>query len=167
MSGDHACLIVVDESPEFPAAMVYAALFAKSAGWRLIMLRVNEPAEPAPWATVTEEIRRQAVVAAENLAQRFSAEVWAECGLTPIALIREGELKPEVRKVIDEDASIKTVILAAATGSGGPGPLVSSLAKGQGLAGRPVPVVVVPGALTKDEVRALALPMAAAAAPAA
>ena len=30
MDGDFACLIVADESPEFPAALTYAALLAKN-----------------------------------------------------------------------------------------------------------------------------------------
>ena len=162
---DFACLIVADESPEFPAALTYAALLTKAAGWRLIMLRVVEPAEPAPWATISEEIRRQAHVAAESLTQRFAAEIWAECGVTAQAVIREGDLRPELKKVLDEDASIKLVVLAAGgAGAGSPGPLVSALGKGQGL-GRHVPAVVVPGALSKEEVRALALSLAPAPAP--
>src|SRR5688572_11516891 len=106
MSSGHACLVIADESPEFPAALIYAAHMAKGAGWRLIMLRVIEPAEPAPWASVSEEIRRQSHAAAESLTQRFAAEVWAECGLTAEPLVRVGELKPEVRRLIEEDASI-------------------------------------------------------------
>ena len=157
-----ACLVVADESEEFPDALTYAGLLAKSAGWRLVMLRVLEPADPAPWASITEEMRRQAQSAAESLTQRFAAEVWAECGVNVEPVLREGEVRPEIRKLLDEDPSIKLVVLAAAAGPGGPGPLVASLAKSQGLGNRPVPVLVVPGALTKDEVRALALPVGAA-----
>jgi Universal stress protein family len=158
MSDGFACLIVADESAEFPAALTYAALLAKSAGWRLVMLRVIEPSEPAPWATISEEIRRQAHAAAESLTQRFAAETWAECGVTPESVLREGELKPELRKLLDEDPAIKLLVLASAVGAGSAGPLVSSLAKGHGLGGRAVPVIVVPGALSKEEVRGLALP---------
>lgn len=164
---EFAALIVADESPEFPAALTYAALLAKTHNWRLVMLRIVEPSEPAPWASISEEIRRQAHAAAESLTKRFSAEVWAECGITPEAVIREGDLRPELRKLLDEDEGIKLVVLASASGAGGPGPLVSSLAKGQGVGGggRSVPVVVVPGALSKEEVRALALVLATPAAP--
>jgi hypothetical protein len=158
MSSGFACLVIADESPEFPAALTYASLLAKGAGWRLVMLRVIEPSEPAPWASVSEEIRRQAQSAGESLIQRFSAEIWAETGVTAEAIIVEGDLRPEVRKLIEADPSIALVVLAAAHGPGGPGPLVASLAKGQGLGGRAVPVLVVPGALSKEEVRALGLP---------
>lgn len=152
----YACLVIADESEEFPVALLYGGILAKSAGWRLIMLRVIEPSDPAPWATITEEIRQQAHAAGESLTQRFAAEIWAECGITAEPVLREGDLKPEIRKYLNEDASIKLLVLASAPPPASPGPLVSSLAK-QGLGGRAVPVVVVPGVLSKDEIRALAV----------
>ncbi len=154
-----ALLVVADESPEFPAALTYAAHLAKAAGWRLIMLRVIENNEPAPWMTVSEEMRRQALVGAEALTQRFAAEIWAEHAIEADRAIRQGDLKPQVRRFIEETPAVKLVVLAAAASNRGPGPLVASLAKSQGLGARAVPVIVVPGALDKDEVRALALPL--------
>jgi Universal stress protein family len=165
MKDGFACLVIADESPEFPAALAYGSLLAKATGWRLIMLRVIEPAEPAPWAVVSEEMRRQAMSHAESLTQRFAAEVWAECGIEAERIIRQGELKPEVRRFIEEEPAVNVVVLAAAGGNRGPGPLVASLAKAQGLGGRAVPVMVVPGVLSKAEIRALALPLGEAAAP--
>lgn len=159
MNTDLAILVVADESEEFRAALVYAGLLAKSTGWRLIMLRVIEPSDPAPWASISEEMRRQAQAAAESLTQRFAAEVWAECGVTVEPVLREGDLKPELRKLLDEDATIKLVVLAAASGPGGPGPLVAQLGRAQGLGGRAAPVLVVPGGLSREEIRALALPI--------
>lgn len=162
MSEQFAVLVIADESEEFPDALIYGGLICRNTGWRLVMLRVIEPSDPAPWASITEEMRRQAYDAAESLTQRFAAEVWAECGVTAEPVLREGDLKPELRKLIEEDASIKLVVLASAHGPGGPGPLVTQLGKSAGLGPRPVPVLVVPGALTRDEIRALALPVAIA-----
>jgi hypothetical protein len=162
MSEQFAVLVIADESEEFPDALVYAGLICRNTGWRLAMLRVIEPSDPAPWASITEEMRRQAYDAAESLTQRFAAEAWAECGVTAEPVLREGELKRELRKLIEQDATIKLVVLASAHGPGGPGPLVTQLGKSAGLGPRPVPVLVVPGALTRDEIRALALPVAIA-----
>jgi hypothetical protein len=77
-------------------------------------------------------------------------------------VLREGDLKPELRKLLQEDSTIKLVVLAAATPPSSPGPLISAAGQDGGLSPRPVPVVVVPGALSRDEIRAIALPMAAA-----
>jgi hypothetical protein len=104
-------------------------------------------------------MRRQAQSSAESLTQRFAAEVWAECGITAEPVLREGDLKPELRKLLEEDRSIKLLVLASEAGPRGPGPLVAQLGKSAGLGGRPVPVMVVPGALTRAEIRALALPL--------
>ena len=157
-----SCLVIADESEEFPDALIYAGLLCRYTGWRLRMLRVIEPSDPAPWASITEEMRRQARDAAESLTQRFAAEAWAECGITAEPILREGDLKPELRKFLQEETSVKLVVLAAASPPSGLGALVSQLGRSGGLSSRPVPVVVVPGALSRDEIRALALPMAAA-----
>lgn len=162
MSDRYACLVIADESEEFPDALIYAGLLCKNTGWRLVMLRVIEPSDPAPWASITDEMRRQARDAAESLTQRFAAEVWAECGVTAEPVLREGDLKPELRKLLEQDTSIKLVVLASAAGPGGPGPLVSQLGKSAGLGPRPVPVLVVPGALSREDIRKLALPLAEA-----
>lgn len=159
MSERNACLVIADESKEFPAALTYAGQLAKVNGWRLVMLRVIEPSDPAPWASITEEMRRQALDAAESLTQRFAAEVWAECGVTAEPVLREGSAKQELKKLIDEDLSLKLVVLAAAHGGSGPGPLVQSLSKSAGLSTRHIPVMVIPGALSREEIRALAVPM--------
>lgn len=161
MSDNSACLVIADESEEFSAALTYAGLLAKRTGWRLVMLRVIEPSDPAPWASISEEMRRQAQLAAESLTQRFAAQIWAECGITAEPVLREGELKPELRKLLEEDQSIKLVVLASAAGPGGPGPLVAQLGRSQGLGGRAVPVLVAPGSLTREEIHALALPLGA------
>lgn len=153
-----AILVVADESEEFPAALTYAGVQAKHTGARLVMLRVIEPTDPAPWASITEEMRRQAQDAAESLTQRFAAEVWAECGVTAEPVLREGDLKPELGKLLEEDGSIRLLVLASEVGPRGPGPLVAQLGRSAGLGGRAVPVMVVPGSLSRAEIRALALP---------
>jgi hypothetical protein len=157
-----ACLVIADETPEFPAALTYASRLAKGAGWRLIMLRIVEPPDPAPWVSVSEEIRRQGAAAAESLTQRFAAEIWAETGVATEIIIREGDLKPELKKLLEEQPSIHLLVLASGHGAGGPGPLVTALGKSHGLGTRPVPVLVLPGALSKQDVRALDLPVGAA-----
>jgi nucleotide-binding universal stress UspA family protein len=167
MSGALKSLVIADESPEFPAALHYAALRAKRTGEAIVMLRVVEPPEPAEWVSVSEEIRRQAAEAAEALTQRFAAEVWAETGLTVEIVIREGDLKAEIRRLLEEDKAVKIIVLAAGSGKGGPGPLVSSLAKGHAFGARALPVLVVPGGLSKEELKALADPEAPAEPPAA
>lgn len=151
-------LVIADESPEFPAALTYAARRAKLTDAGVVLLRVIAPTPPAEWVAVSEEIRRQAADAAEALAERYAAEVWAESGLTVEIIVREGDLKAEIKRLIDEDPSIKVLALAAGAGAGGPGPLVTLAARGQSFAARAVPVLIVPGALPREQLLALAEP---------
>ena len=61
--------------------------------------------------------------------------------------------REEILNLIEEDEDIAILILAASTGTEGPGPLVSSLYKNIGQ--YPVPVGIVPGNLTDEELDAL------------
>jgi nucleotide-binding universal stress UspA family protein len=157
VSGGFSFLVVADESPEFNAALIFAALRAKAIGGGLKVLIVIEPVEAAGWASVDAHIRAEAFEEAQQLAEQCVVDVQREAGLTPEAIFREGEVRAEIKRVLEEDPSIHFVVLAAGTGVGGPGPLVSSIAKGMGPWAR-VPVVIVPGHLSLEELRALAAP---------
>jgi nucleotide-binding universal stress UspA family protein len=161
MSQGFSFLVVADESPEFSAALMFAALRAKAIGGGIKVLLVIEPVEAAGWASVDAQIRAEALEEAQALGLRLRDEVLAEAGLEPELIYREGEPRSEIKRLLEDDLSIHFVVLAAGTGAGGPGPLVSSIAKGIGPWGR-VPVVIVPGHLSKDELRALATPLAKA-----
>lgn len=151
-------LVIADDSAEFAAALAYAAHRVTHTGAALLILRVVDTVtDHAHWVSVGEEMRAEALEAAEAQAERLAAETWAETGVQPEIVIREGELRAELRRLLDEDMDIRIIVLGAGVGRDGPGPLVSSLAK-QGIGGRPIPVLVVPGSLSREEARALALP---------
>ena len=58
--------------------------------------------------------------------------------------------------LIDEDEDISILVLGAGTEAEGPGPLVSSLGAGSRAGTFPIPIYIVPGDLTREEVAALA-----------
>ena len=55
--------------------------------------------------------------------------------------------------MIEDDEDIAILVLAAATGKEGPGPLVSSLIKNAGEF--PIPVAIVPGNLSDEDLDAV------------
>ncbi len=59
----------------------------------------------------------------------------------------------EILNLIDEDEDIATLVLAAGTGSEGPGPLVSNLGNTAGTF--PIPVAIVPGHLSDEDLDSL------------
>ena len=149
-------LVVVDDSPEFEAALRYAARRARSTGGHLVMLRIIPPAaSDAHWAGVREEIERQTRAEAEATLNGWAAEAGERSGSTPILLIERGDPQGCIRKVVGEDPDIKILVLAA--GSNAPGPLVAAVVKqGASFTGRKLPVTIVPGELTEKEIEDLA-----------
>jgi hypothetical protein len=107
---------------------------------------------------VREEIARQQRQEAEADLQQSAEYVQAETGLPPEFLIHEADsVRAALKKVLTEDPDIKIMVLAAGTGRGGPGPLVSAIAKdGVRFGDRKVPITIVPGDLNDDEISDLA-----------
>ena len=74
--------------------------------------------------------------------------------IEPELVIREGKKADEVRALIEEDEDIAVLVLGASESTEGPGPLVSSIAaKGSG--GFPVPIAIVPGNLSAEDIDAI------------
>jgi hypothetical protein len=59
-------------------------------------------------------------------------------------------------KIIEEDLDFGILAPGASTGREGPGPLVSSLAAGTKAGTFPIPVTIVPGNLTIEDIQGLA-----------
>ncbi len=75
----------------------------------------------------------------------------AVAGVEPQVEIREGVPAKEIVALIDADEDISLLVLAAGTGTDGPGPLVSSLA-GKGSGSFAVPIAIVPGHLSDRDI---------------
>lgn len=150
-------LVVVDDSPEFEAALRYAARRAKSTGGRVALLRVLADSSDEHWSGVREEIKRQQRQEAELLLNRLGEEAKTRSGAQPIFLIESGDAQGAIRKVVGEDPEIKILVLAAGGNGRGPGPLVTAVLKqGAAFGGRKLPVTIVPGELTDAEIEDLA-----------
>jgi nucleotide-binding universal stress UspA family protein len=146
-------LVVADDTPEFAAALKFACLRAKATGGRITMLRVLEPAVFEHWSGVREEMERQQRSEAEALLQKLAAQVVEVTGHPPEFQVKEsGDVRGAIRSVIVADPEIKILVLAAAVHGRGPGPLVSAICKeGVSHHGRKLPVTIVPGDLTDEE----------------
>lgn len=151
-------LVIADDSPEFQAALRFACRRARSTDGHVALLRVIEPAEFEHWSGVREEIEREARAEAEAVLQHLAEFVIAETGQPPeFIIVHADNIRAAVRDVIAGDPNIKILVLAAAVGGRGPGPLVASIAKdGVKWGARKVPVTVVPGDLTEAEIADLA-----------
>lgn len=148
-------LVVADESEEMNLALRYAARRAWMTGGNVALLHVTSPADFQEWSAVEdvmkEEIRREA----EHLMLQSARTVNDLTGQRPGFYLREGNPTEELIKLQEEDKSITVLVLATRKDSDDPGPLVQYLAS-KGLAKLRVPVVMVPGNLSPEEVDELA-----------
>jgi len=153
-SSSRVMLVVIDESAEHHVALRFAALRVAHTGGRVAMLYVIEPADSQQWKAVEDLMREERRAEAEATIQKLSDQVFEWSGSMPAIFIREGKVREELLKLIEEEPSISILVLAAATGPEGPGPLVTHLA-GK-IAGKlRIPVTIVPGGLTDEQLAAL------------
>lgn len=152
---DRMFLCVVDSSAEVHVALRFAALRARRSGGRVALLYVMEPGDFQHWMAVAEKMREERREEAEAVLQERAAEVTGITGEMPVLYVREGAPGDVITALVEEEeASISVLVLGAGTGAKGPGPLVSSLA-GKLSGGFPVPITVVPGTLTDEQLDAL------------
>lgn len=151
-------LLVVDESVEVESALYYAASRVQRSSGSLTMLYVIEPGEYQHWAGVRQVQLEEETTKAKALFRLFRRKLnlagFEEIDVEDV--IREGKAAEEIVKLIAEDEDIAILVLGASNDAKGPGPLVSSLAAGKIGGGFLVPVTVVPGALSLEEIKALA-----------
>lgn len=146
-------LVVADQSEECRTALYFAAKRAQATDCGLVLLAVIEPSNFDHWIGVSETMRREAEEEATELLDTLAEDAEAVMGERPELVLREDEKREALAKLIEEDDHISILVLGAAEAGEGPGPLVTALARGRGLTGaRAIPVTVVPGGLSRDEI---------------
>ena len=147
-------LVVADDSPEFPIALAYACRRAAKVDGRVALLHVMEPVEFQSWRAVEDTMREERRLDGEQQLQRHAKEVIRLTGTLPVFYLREGARRDELLALLEEDRSITVLVLAAASGPEGPGPLLSHFAT-SGYARLRIPLTVVPGGLSEEELEAV------------
>src|SRR3954469_479798 len=147
-------LAVVDQTPECRVALRFAARRAQHTGGIVTLLYVVPLADFQQWAGVERVMREEAYQEAERALFEAAKTVNEIVGAMPELVTREGRSLDEVRTLIKEDRAIAILVLAAGTAKEGPGPLVSFIARPV-VGAYPIPVTVVPGTLTDEQIDAL------------
>ncbi|MEP3277549.1 MAG: universal stress protein [Stappiaceae bacterium] len=148
-------LVVVDDTPECGRALLYAAKRAEHTNGALLMLYVIAPSDFQHWIGVENIMRAEAMEEAETVLARAAERVKASVNIDPEMAVREGMSAEVILELIEEDEDIAILVLAAGTESEGPGPLVTQVAY-QSSGTFPVPITIVPGTLSDDDIAAIA-----------
>jgi len=145
-------LVVVDKTPECRVAVRFAARRAQHTGGRVTLLCVAQPADFQQWRGVEEIMKDEAHQEAESLIYAAAKTVNELAGVIPELVIAEGRPTEALLELIKSDRDISILVLASGTAKEGPGPLVSLFASGV----QAIPVTIVPGNLTEEDVDAIA-----------
>lgn len=152
--GERIFLCVVDSTEECHKAIYFSVRRCLRAGGRVALLYCMEPVEFQHWMSVEEKMRDEAREEAEGFLQQYALRVQELAGHTPILYVREGRSAEMIERLIVEEPRISILVLGAGTDRKGPGPLVSSIA-GKMSGQFPIPITIVPGNLTEEQIDAL------------
>ena len=149
-------LVVIDESKEADRAITFAANRVKRTGGTVVLLSVIDSQDFTQFLGVEEVMRAEAREEAERLLDAKRARIGQIGeGIRTETVIREGDLVSEIERLVAEDVGIAILVIAAAGGKDGPGPLVSSFATRAGQAALPVIVTIIPGTMTDEQIVAV------------
>jgi nucleotide-binding universal stress UspA family protein len=142
-------LVVLDDTRECLNAMRFAAMRAASTEGGVEIISIIPPDEFNHWIGVGEVMRAEARERIEAHFNVFAKWMRDRQKVDPTLVIREGEPVDEILAHIRATPEIGVLVLGAGSGKSGPGPLVTALTKQAG--SLPVPITIVPGELSKEQ----------------
>ncbi len=143
-------LLVADKSEEFGKALRYAARLAAYSDSHIALAYIIEEQGFQHWGNIEERMRGELRKEAEQYLFEVATTVNNITGERPAFYIRQGKKTEALVSLINEDHTIKMLVLGGDTQSS-PGPLVSYFS-GKGLGQLRVPLTVVPGHLEISEI---------------
>jgi hypothetical protein len=144
-------LIILDDTPEMLNAMRYAAIRASKTGGAVEMLAVISPEDFQHFMGVADVMRAEAREKVEAHFQLFKDRMEKREGITPTLSVREGDRVDAVLEHIRSDPSIGVLVVGAGVEKTGPGPIIAALI-GRRMGDMRVPITIVPGSMTKEEI---------------
>jgi nucleotide-binding universal stress UspA family protein len=141
-------LVVIDETAEAEVALRFAARRALKTAGAVEILVVMDRAEFVAWGGIQATMEAEAREHAEEVVARALDTLGEEGALTPAINVRQGTAAGLIREAIEGNPDIAALVLGAAPGSN-PGPLVSHFT-GNDAGNLPVPIMLVPGALSRE-----------------
>ena len=146
-------LVVIDDTEECDRAVYWAARRAGRTKSAVVMLRVIEPGDRnQQWLGVADLMQAEQLEAAKKLLDKYAARAETIAKVKVDRVIREGVPSEQILKLIDEDADIGILVLAAGLNADDPGPLVSNIGKSAGTF--PIPLAIVPGHMSDEDIDA-------------
>lgn len=145
-------LVLVSKSAECKVALRFAARRAQHTDGRVCLLAAAAPGGFHEWQGVEEIMQDEAHRDAEAMIFEAAKCVNELTGILPELVIAHGEVADCLFDLIKSDRDISILVLASGTSKDGPGPLIKLFASKV----QAIPVTIVPGNLSEEQVDELA-----------
>lgn len=149
-------LVVVDDHEDFSMTLRYAARRAEANRAHIGLIRVISLDDFVHWQNVEAIMMKELREQAEKFLWNVAKEVHALNGLFPALYIAEGDPIEALIRTVNDDTTIRLLMLGGRGSGADHGPLVSYFT-GRGLHKLRVPLVLVPGNLDPEKVDSIAL----------
>ena len=148
-------LVVIDESKELEKAIYFAANRAIHTEGELSLLYIVDPAANAQWSRIENLIEQEATSEAKKLCRIWSQKIKSRFGIESEVIIKMGDRCEELLKLVQEDKSIRFLVLASSANNEEPGPLIKALT-GKKIKNLSIPMVIIPGSLSEKDIDLIA-----------
>ena len=152
--GDVKFLVCVDNQRQSRMALRFDCRRVRNSGGRIALLHVIERPEFQHWAAIGEVMESEQRAEAEALLEGLATEAEELAGHRPELRLRAGDLGDEILAQVREDKTVDLLVLGATAPEEKRYSRINELVNR--LIGRlRVPLLVVPGNLTPDEIDGL------------
>jgi len=148
-------LIIADDNDEQSIAAYYASKIAEARRGYIAIAHITDLEDFVHWGKVEAMMRQDLRAQAEKEIWQVSKDINDyNDRLFPMLYIREGKIVDNILNIINENKSIRALILGGAKNGNNQGPLVTHFS-GKGMSSLRIPVIIVPGHLDKAAIDAI------------
>lgn len=148
-------LVCATDCESSRTALRLACKKAQRRGDKIDILTVIEPASFQPLFSVADKISNERREQAEVILQGLAKTAYEESGIYPTLHLREGNPGEQILAAVMEDSDINMIVLGVSPQSKSDGKLINWLSERSGDS-LLVPLMLVPGNLTDQQIEALA-----------
>ncbi len=146
-------MVVMDGTPEFLNGLYFAALRAEKTGGGVVILGISGP-EFQTWLGVGQAMREDSEEHMRAHYEVFRKWMEGKVHIEPEFILRHGDRAEQILEAIKADPEIGVLVLGASSDRKGPGPIIKDLVTKRGV-DMPVPITIVPGKLSREEIEAI------------
>jgi hypothetical protein len=147
-------LIIADGTDEFDVAAHYAARTGLARRAAVAIAHITDLEDFVHWGKVEAIMRHDLRLQAEKEIWQIAKAMNEDHDIFPSLYIKEGAMVDKILEIIEEDKTIRALILAGAANANNPGPLVTYFS-GKGGNQLKIPLIIVPGHLDKEAINAI------------